>query len=92
MLPKTLTTGDAFSKFVSSPFFSLKDFKYFVDTISLPNGKKLYLIAGHRNGNNGKSIIPPKRYSSGTKNDVTSQIIFPKKAIVFSFQLTVFKS
>ena len=65
-LPKTLTTGDAFSKFVSSSFCSLNDFKYFVDTISLPKGKKLYLIAGHKNGKRGNNIIPPKKYNNGT--------------------------
>ena len=32
---------------------------------------------------NGKKIIPPSKYRSGTKNEVTSQIILPKNAINF---------
>ena len=79
---KIFTVGEAFSKLLSSESFSLNDLRYSVETIYLPNGKKLYLITGHKNGNSGKKIIPPIKYPIGTKIEVTNQIMFPKNAII----------
>jgi len=72
--------GDANSK-SSFSLFSLNDFKYLVVTISLPKGKKLYLIIGHKKGKRGKKIIPPNKYNKGTYQDVNIQIILARKDI-----------
>ena len=61
--------------------FFLNDFKYLVVTISLPKGKKLYLIIGHKKGKRGKKIIPPIKYNKGTYQDVNIQIILAKRDI-----------
>ena len=82
---KIFTVGEAFSKLLSSESFSLNDLSYSVETISLPKGKKLYLITGHKNGNSGKKIIPPIKYPIGTKIEVTNQIMFPKNDIIYFF-------
>ena len=75
---KIFTVGEAFSKLLSSESFSLNDLRYSVETISLPNGKKLYLITGHKNGNSGKKIIPPIKYPIGKKLKLLTKLCFLK--------------